>query len=74
MRSDPRVNETLAFLDASRSFDEARNAVLFFDHDGVFELRFFVEAGALAMSGTAPISAFDAARMSIREVAREFVF
>jgi hypothetical protein len=55
--------------------------VLFFGHDGVFEIRFFVEAGALAMSGTAlPISGmseakclsvFDAVRTSILEVARE---
>ena len=44
---------TLAFPNPSRSFDEARNAVLFFGHDGVFEIRFFVEAGALAISGTA---------------------
>jgi Protein of unknown function (DUF1488) len=44
---------TLAFPNPSRSFDEAMNAVLFFGHDGVFEIRFFVEAGALAISGTA---------------------
>jgi len=44
---------TLAFPNPSRSFDEARNAVLFFGHDGVFEIRFFAEAGALAISGTA---------------------
>jgi hypothetical protein len=72
---------TLAFPNPSRSFDEARNAVLFFGHDGLFEIRFFVEAGALTISGTAlPISgmseakclsAFDAVRTSILEVARE---
>ena len=72
---------TLAFPNPSRSFDEARNAVLFFGHVGLFEIRFFVEAGALAISGTAlPISgmseakclsAFDAVRTSILEVARE---
>jgi hypothetical protein len=39
---------TLAFPNPSRTFDEARNAVLFFGHDGVFKIRFFVEAGALA--------------------------
>jgi len=72
---------TLAFPNPSRSFDEGRNAVLFFGHDGVFEIPFFVEAGALAISGTAlPItgmseakclSAFDAVRMTILEIARE---
>ena len=72
---------TLAFPNPSRSFDEARNAVLFFGHDGVSEIRFFVEAGALARSGTALpmsgmseakcLSAFDAVRTSILEIARE---
>ena len=72
---------TLAFPNPSRSFDEARNAVLFFRHDGLFEIRFFVEAGALAISGTALpmsgmseakcLSAFDAVRTSILEIARE---
>ena len=71
---------TLALPNPSRSFDEARNAVLFFGHDGLFEIR-FVEAGALAISGTALpmsgmseakcLSAFDAVRTSILEVARE---
>ena len=72
---------TLAFPNPSRSFDEARNAVLFFGHDGVFEIRFFVEAGALAkwgmalpvsgMSDAKCLSIFDAVRTSILEVARE---
>jgi Protein of unknown function (DUF1488) len=72
---------TLAFPNPSRTFDETRNAVLFFGHDGMFEIQFFVEAGALAISGmalpgsgmseTKCLSAFDAARMSILEVARE---
>jgi len=72
---------TLAFPNPSRSFDEARNAVLFFGHDGLFEIRFFVEAGALAILATAlPVvaiseakclSAFDAVRMSVLEVARK---
>ena len=61
---------TLAFANPSRSFDEARNAVQFFGHDGVVEIRFFVEAGALGISGTAGmseakcLSAFDAVRMT----------
>ena len=41
---------TLAFPNPSRSFDDARNAVRFIGHDGMFEVRFFVEAGALAKS------------------------
>jgi hypothetical protein len=54
---------TLAFPNPSRSFDEARNAVLFFGHDGVSEIRFFVEAGALARSGTAlPMSGMSEAK------------
>jgi hypothetical protein len=51
--SDPRANHDIGFPNPSRRFDEARNAVLFFGHDGVFEVRFFVEAGTLAISGTA---------------------
>jgi hypothetical protein len=72
---------TLAFPNPSRSFDEARNAVRFTGHDGMFEVRFFVEAGALAqsdttlhgtaMSETKYLSAFDALRASIQDVARE---
>jgi hypothetical protein len=70
---------TLAFLNPSRSFDEARNAVLFFGHDGMFEIRFFVEAAALAegrwrgasMSEAQCLSAFDAMRAAIHDVARK---
>jgi hypothetical protein len=70
---------TLNFPNPSRSFDEARNAVRFVGHDGIFEIRFFVEAGALA-GGGAPgsgiseakcLSAFDQSRASIHDVARE---
>lgn len=39
---------TLAFPNTARSFDEVRKAVRFFGHDGMFEIRFFVEAEALA--------------------------
>ena len=70
---------TLAFPNPSRSFDEARNAVRFYGHDGMFEIRFYVEAAALAkgrprspgMSETECLSAFDAMRASIHEVARK---
>ena len=68
---------TLAFLNPSRSFDQPRNAVRFIGHDGMFEVPFFVETGALvAPSQPAPseaqsLRAFDAARASIHNVARE---
>ncbi len=68
---------TLEFPNRSRSFDEARNAVRFLGYDGMFEVPFFVEAGALARSGRQELSeadyltAFDAARNSIHDVARE---
>jgi len=69
---------TLVFLNPSRSFDEARNAVLFFGHDGMFEIRFFVEIATLAdghmretqMSESQYLSAFDAQRASIHRVAQ----
>lgn len=69
---------TLAFLNPSRSFDEARSAVLFFGHDGMFEIRFFIEIAALAeghvretrMSESQCLSAFDARRASIHRVAQ----
>lgn len=66
---------TLAFPNPSRSFDGVRNAVRFMGHDGMFQIRFFVEAGALTKSDAAKreagtleakcLSAFDALRMSI---------
>ena len=68
---------TLEFPNRSRSFDEARNAVRFIGHDGMFEVPFFVEAGALAkpagtdLSETDCLNAFDAARVAIHDVARE---
>lgn len=72
---------TLEFPNPSRSFDDVRNAVRFVGHDGMFEIRFFVEAGALARldadlpgTGTAEakcLSAFDARRPLFHDVARE---
>jgi len=59
---------TLAFPNPSRSFDEVRNAVRFMGHDGAFHIRFFIEAGALEANC---LSAFDALRTSIYDVARE---
>ena len=72
---------TLAFPNPSRSFDEVRNAVRFIGHDGMFQIRFFVEAGALTKSVTAIretgaleakcLTAFDGLRTSIYDVARK---
>ncbi|MER8471554.1 DUF1488 domain-containing protein [Mesorhizobium sp. M1405] len=68
---------TLEFPNRSRSFDEVRNAVRFVGHDGMFEVPFFVETAALAQPGRTQLSeadlltAFDAARNSIHDVARE---
>ena len=68
---------TLEFPNRSRSFDEARNAVRFTGHDGMFEVPFFVEARALERPGKAEPSeadflrAFDAARNSILKIARK---
>lgn len=70
---------TLAFPNPSRNFDKMRNAVCFFGHDGMFEIRFFVEAAALAergslggrMSESKCLSAFDTLCTTIHDVARE---
>ncbi|WP_157014722.1 DUF1488 family protein [Mesorhizobium xinjiangense] len=68
---------TLQFPNRSRRFDEVRNAVRFIGHDGMFEVPFFVEAAALTLPGSMELSeadfltAFDAARGSIHDVARE---
>ena len=72
---------TLGFPNASRSFDEARNAVRFVGHDGMFEVRFFIAAEALERSEaplrrtgaweTKCLASFDASRVSIHDVARK---
>ena len=68
---------TLEFPNRSRSFDETRNAVRFIGHDGMFEVPFFIEAAALARTGKTELTeaefltAFDAVRGSIQDVARE---
>jgi hypothetical protein len=70
---------TLAFLNPTRSFDTKRNAVSFLGHDGMFEIRFFVQAAALTPPETAQagpgtpetcLSAFDLSLASIQEAAR----
>lgn len=65
----------LNFPNRSRSFDKARKGVSFIGYDGMFEIRFLVEAAALGNSVTANVSenacldAFDAARYTIQEAA-----
>ena len=72
---------TLQFPNRSRSFDDSRRAVRFSGYDGMFEVRFFVEADALSARSGSPssdagleddcLAAFDAQRQSIHDVARE---
>ncbi|TPI44046.1 DUF1488 domain-containing protein [Mesorhizobium sp. B2-9-1] len=69
---------TLAFPNPSRSFDQTRRAVCFIGHDGMFQVRFFVEVEVLGTFGDAGsketaemayLSAFDALRSSIQDAA-----
>jgi hypothetical protein len=69
---------TLTFPNPSRSFDETKNAVRFTGYDGMFEVRFFVEASALSRTSSPAetsereyLSAFDALRSSIQGVAKK---
>jgi hypothetical protein len=66
----------LTFPNQSRSFDEARRGVRFTGYDGMFEVPFLIEAAALHENGreaseTSCLAAFDAARGSIHDVARQ---
>lgn len=66
---------SLIFPNKSRSFDEGRDGVRFSGYDGMFEVRFLIEASALrsiAQTGRTEaecLSAFDAARPAILEAA-----
>ncbi|KPL52835.1 DUF1488 domain-containing protein [Prosthecomicrobium hirschii] len=69
---------TLAFPNPTRSFDATRNAVRFLGHDGMVEVRFFIEASALGGAGPRGgadltedecLSAFDRLRSTIQAVA-----
>ena len=68
---------TLSFPNPSRSFDEAHNVVRFSGYDGVFHVPFVVEATALITSGGKALleaeclTAFDATRDQILDVARK---
>ncbi|WP_163269300.1 DUF1488 domain-containing protein [Chelativorans alearense] len=65
---------TLTFPNRSRSYDKAGQRVRFIGHDGMFEVPFFVETDALPTAATGEahyLAAFDAARATIQDVARE---
>lgn len=67
----------LEFPNPTRSFDEKRKAVRFIGYDDMVQVPFFVEAGALSISGRSVASeaeclrAFDASRGSIYNTARK---
>ncbi|TCR74843.1 DUF1488 domain-containing protein [Rhizobium sp. BK376] len=67
---------TITFPNSARSFDEAAKRVRFLGYDGMFEIRFLVEADALRMEPTQSnpserdyLAAFDRIRTRILEVA-----
>ncbi|WP_309086636.1 DUF1488 domain-containing protein [Chelativorans sp.] len=65
---------SLTFPNRSRSYDKAGQRVRFVGHDGMFEVPFYVETDALRTSAIGEIeflAAFDAARATIHDVARE---
>lgn len=72
---------TLSFPNPARDFDEKRNAVHFTGYDGLTEVAFFVDTGALRRpageghgrdsTDATFLFAFDALRASIYDVARE---
>ena len=68
---------TLSFPNRSRCFDEARSAVRFIGHDGMFEVPFFIETKALVEQASTELTeldyltAFDQSRGSIYDVARK---
>jgi hypothetical protein len=68
----------LTFPNRSRSYDEAGQCVHFLGYDGMFEIPFCVDVEALgnpspvaAAAETDHLAAFDVARASIYDVARE---
>ncbi len=68
----------LMFPNRSRSYDETERRIRFRGYDGMFEVPFAVEVDALSKAKFSPLAseaehlaAFDAARESIHNVARE---
>jgi hypothetical protein len=65
-----RTKMALVFPNRSRSFDEIKNGVRFTGYDGMFEVKFLVEASALKQTTAARcLSAFDSDRASVLEAA-----
>jgi hypothetical protein len=64
---------TLSFPNPTRSFDEMRNAVRFSGHDGLFEIRFFVEVGVVADAAVQGREAFEAQCLSAFDQNRESI-
>lgn len=65
---------TLNFPNESRSYDEAGQRVRFTGYDGMFQVPFFVETGALraeAADEAHYLAAFDAASATIHKIARK---
>lgn len=66
---------TLQFPNKSRSFDDVKRTVRFHGYDGMFEVRFLVEAAALLHKAsdndaeTDYLNAFDRSRSKIQDVA-----
>jgi hypothetical protein len=64
----------LTFPNRSRSYDAAGRRIRFVGYDGMFEVAFYVETGAIAkavLDESGYLEAFDSARTAIQDVARE---
>lgn len=66
---------TLQFPNRSRSYDDVKRTVRFHGYDGMFEVRFLVEAAALlkkadnSIAEAECLNAFDRSRSAIQDVA-----
>ncbi len=67
----------IAFPISARSYDETAKRIRFLGHDGMFEIRFFVEVDVLPMGPSAVsaserdyLAAFDRLRTKILDVAK----
>jgi hypothetical protein len=68
--SKDRNGMSLIFPNRSRSFDDTKNAVRFSGYDGMFEVKFLVEAAALnSTNETGCLNAFDNSRTAIQKAA-----
>jgi hypothetical protein len=65
----------LQFPNQSRSFDDVKQTVRFHGYDGMFEVRFVIEASALVTTSNGSVAeadyldAFDSARSTIQDAA-----